>query len=89
MRGQGPGRREHNSTAENVSVHVWSARALRGLDLVIIARARTEAYEPKLLSSGATRVVNPQRSAASGSRRQPCAPNVVEFLDVVMHDGSL
>ncbi len=48
-----------NTDAENVYVTL-SARALRP-DLVIIARARTEASEPKLLRAGATRVVNPQR----------------------------
>ncbi len=60
-----------NTDAENVFVTL-SARALRR-DLVIIARARTEASEPKLLRAGATRVVNPPRSAASGSRRRRCS----------------
>src|SRR5262249_59659240 len=48
-----------NTDAENVYVTL-SARSLRP-DLVIIARARTEASEAKLLRAGATRVVNPQR----------------------------
>jgi voltage-gated potassium channel len=48
-----------NTDAENVYVTL-SARELRP-DLVIVARARTEESEPKLLRAGATRVVNPQR----------------------------
>jgi voltage-gated potassium channel len=46
--------------------------------------AHIEASEPKLRRAGATRVVNPQRIAAAALQ-----PNVVEFLDVMVHDGSL
>jgi voltage-gated potassium channel len=73
--------------AENVYVTL-SARSLRP-DLVIIARARTEASEPKLLRAGATRVVNPQRIGGQRIAAAALQPNVVEFLDVVLHDGSL
>jgi voltage-gated potassium channel len=76
-----------NTDAENVYVTL-SARALRP-DLVIIARAKTEASEPKLLRAGATRVVNPQRIGGQRIAAAALQPNVVEFLDVVMHDGSL
>jgi voltage-gated potassium channel len=76
-----------NTDAENVYVTL-SARALRP-DLVIIARARTEASEPKLLRAGATRVVNPQRIGGQRIAAAALQPNVVEFLDVVTHDGSL
>ncbi len=76
-----------NTDAENVYVTL-SARALRP-DLVIVARARTEASEPKLLRAGATRVVNPQRIGGQRIAAAAAQPNVVEFLDVVMHDGSL
>ena len=76
-----------NTDAENVYVTL-SARALRP-DLIIIARARTEASEPKLLRAGATRVVNPQRIGGQRIAAAALQPNVVEFLDVVMHDGSL
>ena len=76
-----------DTDAENVYVTL-SARALRP-DLVIIARARTEASEPKLLRAGATRVVNPQRIGGQRIAAAALQPNVVEFLDVVMHDGSL
>jgi voltage-gated potassium channel len=76
-----------NTDAENVYVTL-SARALRP-DLIIVARARTEASEPKLLRAGATRVVNPQRIGGQRIAAAALQPNVVEFLDVVMHDGSL
>jgi voltage-gated potassium channel len=76
-----------NTDAENVYITL-SARALRP-DLVIVARARTEESEPKLLRAGATRVVNPQRIGGQRIAAAASQPNVVEFLDVVMHDGSL
>ena len=47
------------------------------------------ASEPKLLRAGATRVVNPQRIGGQRIAAAALKPNVVEFLDVVMHDGSL
>jgi voltage-gated potassium channel len=76
-----------DTDAENVYVTL-SARALRP-DLIIVARARTEASEPKLLRAGATRVVNPQRIGGQRIAAAAMQPNVVEFLDVVMHDGSM
>jgi voltage-gated potassium channel len=76
-----------DTDAENVYVTL-SARALRP-DLIIVARARTEASEPKLMRAGATRVVNPQRIGGQRMAAAAQQPNVVEFLDVVMHDGSL
>jgi len=76
-----------STDAENVYVTL-SARALRP-DLVIVARARTEESESKLLRAGATRVVNPQRIGGQRIAAAALQPNVVEFLDVVMHDGSL
>lgn len=76
-----------NTDAENVYVTL-SARSLRP-DLVIIARARNEASEAKLLRAGATRVVNPQRIGGQRIAAAALQPNVTEFLDVVMHDGSL
>jgi voltage-gated potassium channel len=76
-----------NTDAENVYVTL-SARALRP-DLVIIARARDEASESKLLRAGATRVVNPQRIGGQRMAAAAVQPNVVEFLNVVMHDESV
>ena len=76
-----------NTDADNLYVTI-SGRALRS-DLFIIARARLEASESKLLRAGANRVINPQ--ALGGARMAAFAlqPHVTEFLDVVMHDGSL
>lgn len=65
-----------------------SGRALRP-DLFILARARDESSEPKLLRAGADRVVNPQRIGAQRIAAFALQPSVAEFLDVVMHDGSL
>lgn len=76
------------SDADNLFATV-SARALRGSDLVIIARARTESSEPKLRRAGADRVVNPQRLGGDRMAAFALQPHVVDFLDVVMHDGSL
>lgn len=76
-----------NTDAENVYITL-SARALRP-DLVIVARARTEESESKLLRAGATRVVNPQRIGGQRIAAAALQPYVVEFLDVVMHDGGL
>lgn len=76
-----------DTDAENVYVTL-SARALRP-DLIIVARARNETSESKLLRAGATRVVNPQRIGGQRMAAAAKQPNVVEFLDVVMHDGSL
>ena len=73
--------------ADNLYVTV-SGRALRP-DLFIIARARTESSEPKLLRAGANRVVNPQRLGGERMAALALQPHVAEFLDVVMHDGSL
>ena len=58
-------------------------------DLQIIARARNEDSEAKLLRAGADRVVNPQRLGGDRMAAFVTQPNVVEFVDVVMHDGSL
>ena len=65
-----------------------SARAARP-ELFIIARARLESAEDKLLQAGANRVVNPQLIGGSRVAALTLQPHVVEFLDVVMHDGSL
>ena len=73
--------------ADNLYVTV-SGRALKP-DLFIIARARTESSEPKLLRAGANRVVNPQRLGGERMAALALQPHVAEFLDVVMHDGRL
>jgi voltage-gated potassium channel len=73
--------------ADNVYVTL-SGRALRP-DLVIIARARTESSEPKLMRAGANHVVNPQRLGGDRMAAFAVQPHIMDFLDVVMHDGSL
>ena len=76
-----------SSDADNLYVTL-SSRTLRP-DLVIIARARTDAAEPKLQRAGANRVVNPQRIGGDRMAAFALQPHVVDFLEVVMHDGSL
>jgi voltage-gated potassium channel len=76
-----------NTDADNLYVTV-SGKALRP-DLFIIARARTESSEPKLTRAGADRVVNPQRLGGERMAAFAMQPHVAEFVDVVMHDGSL
>ena len=58
-------------------------------NLTIIARARTDSSEAKLERAGANRVVNPQRLGGDRMAAFATQPHVVEFLEVVMHDGSL
>src|SRR5262249_42190024 len=76
-----------DTDADNVFVTL-SSRALRP-DLVIIARARTEASKPKLLRAGADRAVNPQLIGGRRMAAFALQPHVAEFLDVVMHDDEL
>lgn len=65
-----------------------ASRSMRP-DLQIIARARNEASEPKLRRAGADRVVNPQQLGGDRMASFVTQPHVVDFVDVVMHDGSL
>ena len=58
-------------------------------DIHVIARARSESSEAKLLRVGADRVVNPQRLGGDRMAAFVTQPHVVDFVDVVMHDGSL
>jgi voltage-gated potassium channel len=73
--------------ADNLFVTL-SARALRP-DLFIVARARHVDTQSKLTQAGADRVVNPQHIGGARIAAFATQPHVVEFLDVVMHDGSL
>jgi voltage-gated potassium channel len=65
-----------------------SARSVRP-DLFIVARARLESAEGKLRQAGADRVVNPQLIGGARIAALTLQPHVAEFVDVVMHDGSL
>ena len=76
-----------NTDADNLFVTL-TARSLRE-DLFIVARARVESSEAKLAQAGADRVVNPQRIGGARMAAFVLQPHVAEFLDVVMHDGSL
>jgi len=76
-----------DTDADNLYVTV-AARSMRP-DLQIIARARNESSEPKLLRAGADRVVNPQQLGGDRMASFVTQPHVVDFVDIVMHDGSL
>jgi voltage-gated potassium channel len=76
-----------NTDADNLFVTL-TARGLRR-DLFIVARARAESSEAKLAQAGADRVVNPQGIGGARMAAFVLHPHVAEFLDVVMHDGSL
>ncbi len=76
-----------SADTDNVYVTL-SARALRP-DLFIIARARLESAEAKLVQAGADRVVNPQLIGGSRVAALTLQPHVVEFVDVVMHEANM
>jgi len=65
-----------------------SARAMNA-DLIIIARSRTVSAEAKFMRAGADRVVNPQRIGGDRIAAFAKQPNVVDFLDVAMHDQDI
>jgi voltage-gated potassium channel len=73
--------------ADNLFVTL-TARSLRP-DLFIVGRARIESSMAKLSQAGADRVVNPQAIGGARMAAFVLQPHVAEFLDVVMHDGSL
>jgi voltage-gated potassium channel len=76
-----------DTDADNLFVTV-AGRSMRS-DMQIIARARNESSEPKLRRAGADRVVNPQQLGGDRMASFVTHPHVVDFVDVVMHDGSL
>ena len=76
-----------DSDADNLFIAL-SAR-FRRPELFIVSRVRDEANEAKLRQAGADRVVNPQQIGGARIAALACTPNVADFLDVVMHDGSL
>ena len=76
-----------DTDADNLFVTVSSRSFNAGIH--VIARARGESSEAKLLRVGADRVVNPQRHGGDRMAAFVTQPHVVDFLDVVMHDGSL
>jgi voltage-gated potassium channel len=76
-----------NTDAENLYVTL-SGRTLKP-DLFIVARARTHTSEETRRRAGADRVVNPQAIGGERMAAFVLQPHVAEFVDVVMHDGSL
>lgn len=76
-----------DTDSDNVYVTL-SGRSLNP-GLVIVARARNEASEAKLRRAGADHVVNPQRLGGDRMAAFALQPHVVDFLDLVMHDGTL
>jgi voltage-gated potassium channel len=66
---------------------VLTARSLNP-EVFIIARSRTDDAEPKFVRAGANRVVNPQRIGGNRIAAFAESPDVVDFLDVVMHEGN-
>jgi voltage-gated potassium channel len=76
-----------DTDADNLFVTVASRSFNPGIH--VIARARGESSEAKLLRVGADRVVNPQRLGGDRMAAFVTQPHVVDFVDVVMHDGSL
>ncbi len=76
-----------NTDADNLYVTLTS-RAMAP-HLFIVSRAASEAAVAKLLRAGANRVVNPQDLGGARMAALAVQPHVAEFLDVVMHDGSL
>jgi voltage-gated potassium channel len=76
-----------SSDADNLYVTL-TGRSMRP-DLFIVSRTVSDAAVPKLLQAGADRVVNPQDLGGARMAALAVQPHVAEFLDVVMHDGSL
>ncbi|HUO47310.1 MAG TPA: potassium channel protein [Acidimicrobiales bacterium] len=76
-----------NTDADNLYVTV-AGKSLCP-DIQIIARARTDSSESKLVRAGADRVVNPQQLGGDRMASFVIQPHVVDFVDVVMHDGTL
>lgn len=64
-----------------------ASRSMRP-DLQIISRARNESSVAKLRRAGADRVVNPQQLGGDRMAAFVVQPHVVDFVDVVMHDGT-
>ncbi|MCL5047199.1 MAG: potassium channel protein [Firmicutes bacterium] len=73
--------------AENLYVTL-TARSLSP-DIFIVSRTGSENAVSKLRQAGADRIVNPQNLGGTKMASLALQPQVAEFLDFVMHDGSL
>lgn len=58
-------------------------------ELVIVARCNNPASEPKLRRAGASQVISPYIISGRRIARTLLRPTIIDFLDVVMHDGQL
>ncbi len=76
-----------DTDADNLYATV-AAKSMRP-EIKIIARARNNSSESKLARAGADRVVNPQLLGGDRMASFVTQPHVVDFVDVVMHDGTL
>ena len=76
-----------DTDADNLYVTV-AAKSMRP-GIQIIARARNESSESKLTRAVADRVVIPKQLGGDRMASFVTQPHVVDFIDVVMHDGSL
>ncbi len=73
--------------ADNLYVTL-TARSLSP-DIFIVSRTATQSAVTKLRQAGADRIVNPQDLGGIKMASLALQPQVAEFLDFVMHDGSL
>ncbi len=76
-----------DSDADNLFVAL-TARS-ENSNLFIISRANSSRVVDKLLRVGVDRVVNPHEIGGSRMAAMVLQPDVTDFLDVVMHDGTL
>ncbi|MBI1824081.1 MAG: potassium channel protein [Nitrospirae bacterium] len=76
-----------DSDAENVYVTL-SAKDLRK-DIYVVARASTEGARGKLFKAGADRVISPYSIGGKRIAGMLLRPNVVEFLDFVLHSAEM
>ena len=75
----------------NDSDNVYVALTVRELNpnLTIISRSNTHESERKLQIAGVDHVINPYVTSGRRMARQLIHPNILEFMDVVMHRGEV
>lgn len=76
-----------DSDAENVYITL-SVKNMRK-DLYVVARASTQEAGQKLLKASADRVISPYSIGGKRIAGTLLRPNVVEFIDFVLHNGEL
>jgi voltage-gated potassium channel len=76
-----------NADADNLYVTL-TGRSMRP-DLFIVSRAASKPAVAKLLQAGADRVVDPQDIGGARMAALATQQHVAEFLDVVMHEGTM